>query len=96
MYCAVSGIGPLALKVNTMASVLAQIKDLLYSLQSSSLFATTNTAVGSESPSQGHDESNSLASLPCVALYRAALQNFYTDDEAREREQLEGMSLSPQ
>lgn len=52
-HIAVSGI-ELALKANTIASVLAQIKDLLYNLQSSSLSATTNTAVGSES-SQDHD-----------------------------------------
>lgn len=88
-HIAVSGVEPLALKVNTIAAVLAQIKNLLYNLQSSSLSATTNTAVGSESPSQDHDESNSPTSLPCVALSSAALENFYTDDEAREREQLD-------
>lgn len=65
-----SSRGTEPLKVDALASASAQIKDLP-NPPSGILSDATNT-VGSESPSQNHDSSKSLASFP-VLLAKAVL-----------------------
>lgn len=75
-----------------------QIKALLLNLQPvcpSAFAVALQPPLGK--PKQSNDESYGLASSPCVAsqqdedtLSIAASGNFFTDDEAREKEELDG------